>query len=220
MSLEHQARTPFNWRLESTETHGFSEELKRKELILKAATTLFANQGYSGTSVKQIVEMAGVTKPTLYYYFKNKEDLYLQLIDDSMQTFFTIFDGAAKVDGTMRVRLITILAEIYRLLRENTDLLRLVNSIVYGPRGAAPVYDLKSRNQQFETALRHILRSGIDEGELGEEDIDKVLLLLVGLIRSIQLFLVVKPASKAIPLEQVKSAIDMIFDGAKRSAAS
>jgi AcrR family transcriptional regulator len=220
MSFEHQARTPFNWRLESTEKNGFGEELRRKELILKAATTLFADQGYSGTSVKQIVEMAGVTKPTLYYYFKNKEDLYMQLIDESMQTFFTIFERAESVPGNMRARLVGIFAEIYRLLRENIDLLRLVNSIIYGPRRAAPVYNLKSRNQQFEAALRHILRSGINEGELREEDIDKVMLLLVGLIRSIQLFLVVKPASEKVPLEQVKSAIDLIFDGAKGAATN
>jgi AcrR family transcriptional regulator len=40
--------------------------------LLGAATALFAEKGYSGTYVNDIVTNAGVTKPVLYYYFKSK----------------------------------------------------------------------------------------------------------------------------------------------------
>ena len=45
---------------------------------LSAARELFARKGYSGTSVREIVAAADVTKPVLYYYFRNKEGLYLE----------------------------------------------------------------------------------------------------------------------------------------------
>jgi AcrR family transcriptional regulator len=48
--------------------------------ILTAATELFGSQGYSGTSVREVVEAAGVTKPTLYYYFENKEALFREAV--------------------------------------------------------------------------------------------------------------------------------------------
>ncbi|MGA7874410.1 MAG: TetR/AcrR family transcriptional regulator [Desulfoferrobacter sp.] len=216
-SYEHQARTPFNWSLESTERNGFAEELKKKELILQAATTLFANKGYSGTSVREIVEAAGVTKPTLYYYFKNKDDLYNKLIDEAIQIFFDIFDKAAATPGGMRTRLFKVFAEIYHSFRENIDFLRLVNSIIYGPRGAVPEYDLKVRNQQFEQCLSKILRDGIAEGELGEADFNRVMLLLVGLLRSLQVLLVVKPVSQNISPDELRRSIDLIFDGTKKT---
>ena len=38
--------------------------------IARAAARLFAERGYDATSVREIVEAAGVAKPTLYYYFR------------------------------------------------------------------------------------------------------------------------------------------------------
>lgn len=218
--FEHEIRTPFSWGLENTEKNGFGEELRKKELILKAATTLFANKGYSGTSVREIVEMAGVTKPTLYYYFKNKDDLYIKLIDESMQTFFDIFEETLSNPGSMRSSLFAMFAGIYRLFRENIDLLRLLNSIIYGPRGSAPEYKLKAQNERFEKMLLQVLGSGVEEGELSEGDLGRVMLLLVGLLRSIQVLLVVKPASQTIPLEEIQKAIDLIFDGSKKKVSN
>lgn len=216
-SYENQTRTPFSWSLISTERNGFAEELKKKELILKAATTLFANKGYSGTSVREIVETAGVTKPTLYYYFKNKDDLYNTLMDEAIQIFFDIFDQAAATPGDMRTRLTHVFAEIYHSFRENIDFLRLVNSMIYGPRDAVPGYDLKPKNQQFEECLAQILKDGIAEGELSEADFNRVMLLLVGLLRSLQILLVVKPVSQVVSPDELKKSIDMIFDGTTKT---
>ncbi len=55
--------------------------------ILLAAASLFANKGYAGTAVREIVAAAGVTKPTLYYYFKNKEDLYVRAAGSHYREF-------------------------------------------------------------------------------------------------------------------------------------
>ncbi|MBW2208934.1 MAG: helix-turn-helix transcriptional regulator, partial [Deltaproteobacteria bacterium] len=52
------------------------EEQDARAVLLEAATALFAQKGYAGTSVREIVERAGVTKPVLYYYFENKEGLF------------------------------------------------------------------------------------------------------------------------------------------------
>src|SRR2546430_17353663 len=52
-----------------------------RQQVLRAALKKFADCGYEGTSVQDIVEAAKVTKPTLYYYFGNKADLYQALVD-------------------------------------------------------------------------------------------------------------------------------------------
>lgn len=59
-----------------------SEDEGAKGRIAMAALGLFCEKGYESTSVREIVEVAGVTKPVLYYYFKNKEDLFRAVIEE------------------------------------------------------------------------------------------------------------------------------------------
>ena len=58
------------------------EREKRYQTIFKAAERLFAKQGYHKTSMEQIADRAEVSVGTVYFYFKNKEDLLVRLIDE------------------------------------------------------------------------------------------------------------------------------------------
>ena len=49
--------------------------MSTKERILDAALTLFAENGYDGTSVEQIANAVGIKAPSLYKHFKGKEDI-------------------------------------------------------------------------------------------------------------------------------------------------
>ncbi|VTU13252.1 MULTISPECIES: TetR/AcrR family transcriptional regulator [unclassified Variovorax] len=48
----------------------------QRERILAAATDLFARQGYANTTMAQIVRALGVTKPFVYYYFRDKQEIF------------------------------------------------------------------------------------------------------------------------------------------------
>ena len=56
-----------------------------KNEILNTAIRLFSQKGYEGVGVQEICDNAGITKPTLYYFFKSKQGL-LQAIADSKGT--------------------------------------------------------------------------------------------------------------------------------------
>jgi AcrR family transcriptional regulator len=53
----------------------------RREQILKVSLTAFAKAGYHNTSMNDIADQLGVTKPVLYQYFDSKRALYLELLD-------------------------------------------------------------------------------------------------------------------------------------------
>lgn len=53
-----------------------------KTRVLNAATTLFMSQGYSKTTIKQIISKAGITTGSLYHFFANKEDILLNMTQD------------------------------------------------------------------------------------------------------------------------------------------
>lgn len=55
--------------------------MDNRELILNAALDLFYAKGYDAVGVQEIVERAGVTKPTLYYYFGSKRGLLQKLLE-------------------------------------------------------------------------------------------------------------------------------------------
>lgn len=65
---------------------------EKRERILKAAETLFDRQGYANTTMEQIVQQLGVTKPYVYYYFHNKQEIYETLCWRPAVACFTAMD--------------------------------------------------------------------------------------------------------------------------------
>lgn len=53
--------------------------------IKEAAVRLFARKGFAATTTREIAEEAGVNKPALYYYFPDKEGLYVAIVQDALE---------------------------------------------------------------------------------------------------------------------------------------
>ncbi|ADU39612.1 TetR/AcrR family transcriptional regulator [Variovorax paradoxus] len=67
----------------------------QRERILQAAAQLFAAQGYANTTMAQIVRALGVTKPFVYYYFRDKQEIFETLSWRPAVDCFTALDFAA-----------------------------------------------------------------------------------------------------------------------------
>lgn len=72
--------------------------MSTKERILDAALTLFAKNGYSGTSVEQIAEIVGIKAPSLYKHFKGKEDILNTLIDSAEARYEKFFGSSTNLE--------------------------------------------------------------------------------------------------------------------------
>ncbi|VAW14642.1 Transcriptional regulator of pyrimidine catabolism (TetR family), partial [hydrothermal vent metagenome] len=60
---------------------------EKQELILEAALEVFAANGFRGSTIDQISEAAGMSKPNLLYYFPTKEDMHQKLINRLMDNW-------------------------------------------------------------------------------------------------------------------------------------
>ena len=100
----------------------------RPHELLDAAFRTFAEHGYRTTRLEQVAEAAGVTKGTIYYYFRNKEDLFLQTIERHRQLTNARFDELmADVPGSVADRLGVGLHSAWRdVSGPNGALLRLM----------------------------------------------------------------------------------------------
>lgn len=64
-----------------------SRQHRTREKILAASLKLVASKGYAGTSISMICREAGLNASSLYWFFKNKEDLFLSAIRDAADEF-------------------------------------------------------------------------------------------------------------------------------------
>jgi AcrR family transcriptional regulator len=141
------------------------DEGARRRLLL-AATRLFARTGYAATSVREIVEAAGVTKPVLYYYFRSKEGIYLAILEETRRVMEATISEAMAAGGSACDRIDGLLERLVVLVREHVDTLRLIHSVFYGPPQGAPPFDFEVLHHRLVEAVRGLVVEGMANGEL------------------------------------------------------
>lgn len=86
----------------------------KRERILKVAEQLFATQGYANTTLEQIVRALGVSKPFVYYYFHNKQEIFETLSWRPAVACFTAMDFAP---DDVRPAQVKVMEGLERLIR-------------------------------------------------------------------------------------------------------
>jgi len=138
-----------------------------RQHVLQAALKKFADCGYEGTSVQEIVEAAKVTKPTLYYYFANKVELYQALVDFAHDERFHLMQAAAERGRSLANKLVEILAALFDFLQNNRELMRIAFATAFAAPGELPaeVRYLDKCARNFEL-IHDLIRRGQATGEL------------------------------------------------------
>ena len=66
--------------------------MSKKDAIIRAATILFSTKGFENTRMSEISRMTGAAEGTIFYHFKNKEDLFLAILEQFRQDVISEFD--------------------------------------------------------------------------------------------------------------------------------
>lgn len=151
-----------------------------RDRLLAGATRLFASKGYAATTVREIVERAGVTKPVLYYYFRSKEGIYLDLMREPFGRFAAIVDETLLEEGSARERLFRLCLRAYDIFLENVDAARVMYSIYYGPPQGAPFVDFDAYHHRFQEAVLQIVREGVRSGEFRRVNLNDAVWAVIG----------------------------------------
>jgi AcrR family transcriptional regulator len=138
---------------------------EKKEKIIKAAITIFAQTGYTGTRIAEVAEAAGIGKGTIYEYFRSKEDLFFAtfeyLIFKSVQQ---IDDFAQSFTGSASTRLMEMAETVMKTWLADLDLYGLV--LEFWSATSAPPGRKRFR-EAFKTVyanLRRIVAGLIEKG--------------------------------------------------------
>src|SRR5690242_21197191 len=90
-----------------------------RQQILHAALRRFAHSGYSAASVQQIVSEAKVSKPALYYYFRDKAGLFQALVDEAHDERLRLMQAAVARGKDFKGQLTEILTASFDFLQKN-----------------------------------------------------------------------------------------------------
>ncbi|QEH33572.1 HTH-type transcriptional repressor KstR2 [Aquisphaera giovannonii] len=133
--------------------------------LAKAAARLFANQGFDATSVRQIVEAAGVAKPTLYYYFGSKEGLARAIVQEPLGLLVEQIRRIVSSEPDPIHALERVIEAHYAYCREDADRARFLYATIFGPPGSNPANLMACEKHDLsgltEAATRRLVEAGI-----------------------------------------------------------
>ncbi|MCW8327617.1 TetR/AcrR family transcriptional regulator [Photobacterium sp. SDRW27] len=145
--------------------------LKKQKKIIETATKLFFEQGYSETSLDQIIEQCGGSKQTLYRYFGDKKGILVEVITHCTEEM----EAAFQFDSTSEISLEEKLNQFgYEYLKAlcSPELLNMYRIIVTESRHDKELaeYFLSRGPQHMHHLLVDYLQSQVEQGKLKIED--------------------------------------------------
>ncbi|GAA2429591.1 TetR/AcrR family transcriptional regulator [Mycolicibacterium llatzerense] len=94
-----------------------------RERILDAANEIASERGYEGTSIALVSKKCGLPASSIYWHFKDKDDLLAAVIDRSFETWLKVWELPS--DGEPRERVIGLATQLAKGLLDHPDFLRL-----------------------------------------------------------------------------------------------
>jgi len=187
-----------------------------RDRLLSEGARLFADHGYSGASIQEIVDAAGTTKPMVYYYFQSKEGLYEAIFhscrDNMKKKQESILDDA---ELSTREKLARLIDTHFELARSTPDLARFMFLVYYGPQAELPQVDKTSdKSVVFQGVLR-VVTEGIERDELAGDPIQLTLAILGQVLIQLTAYLQ-EPDLLTIDDESARNAVDVLMSGISR----
>lgn len=154
--------------------------LRSPDRILNKALELFSEKGYDATSVREICEAAGITKPTLYHFYGSKEGVYRALVGGSLDAFRRQIARDVEPPGSPRERLRRMARGYFLYAREHRELSRFLLSLVHNPPSSAPRTDIPRYYEEIVALISHVAEEGVEEGSFAPGSADVRMLALMG----------------------------------------
>jgi AcrR family transcriptional regulator len=183
-----------------------------RERLLSCAIQLFNRKGYTATTVREIVTAAGVTKPVLYYYFRHKEGIYLELIGGAFGEFDRLLDAYRNQPGSPKERLLQLADQAFELFMRNIEVARLMYSIYYGPPQGAPFFDFDTYHLKFQNAIKDLVIKGIRKKEFRRADPEDMTWAILGVVNVAMEVRLCHPEI-AIDRNRLEKMLRLIFQG-------
>jgi AcrR family transcriptional regulator len=194
---------------------GGSSRQRRVE-ILKSAAAAFRRRGYHGASVGEIARNLHMTKGSLYYYFKNKEEILYFCHDYSLDILLDLLARAERETGSPDERLRQLIVSFVHMIIDELQGTALTMDLqALSPRLLRRVI---AKRDLFDRGVRRILQEGMDRGLFVPGDPKLLTFAILGAVNWITRWF--DPRGPARSEEIAQAFADYLLAGLLRPAAA
>ncbi len=189
------------------------EHEKRKRNILENALDIFIEEGYEDVTFQKIADRCGITRTTLYIYFRNKQELFLwsiKLLTQGLENDLLLVVNDQKLSS--REKLHRLCTKIIDNCMDNKKLFNviLVYLLQIQKMGKNPGDRVRRRVLRLRHLLSTILIAGIKKGEFRKINVKAANEMFYGLIQSIIFRLAILDQES---IEELHASFDLAIEG-------
>jgi AcrR family transcriptional regulator len=180
-----------------------------RDRVLEAAVDLFAEQGYDGTSVAQVIARAGVAKGGFYHHFASKEQLlyevYGDLIAEQLRRMDAILGRGEPAAATLRALIVDLVESTAASARPALVFWRERNRL-----GDERTAEYRRARRRYHDAVRRLVRDGQAGGEFAAvASADTVTFTIFGFVNELPLWY--RPNGRKRPTQLGHELADLIL---------
>jgi AcrR family transcriptional regulator len=144
------------------------ERQTKRDAVLRMAAQSFNEKGFHATSLDDVAARLNVTKPTLYYYFKNKEEILFECVRIGLQMIDEAAENVARRGGTGVEQLFAVMRKYAEIVTMEFGMCLIrVGEDPLQPAARRKLRQLKAR---IDRRFRSLIERGIAEGDLAPCD--------------------------------------------------
>jgi AcrR family transcriptional regulator len=183
-----------------------------RQRIMRVAASEFARLGFDQANINVIAEQAGIGKGTIYLYFENKRDLFLEMLRFIAQAQLTVIRAALAPEGTLQQRLERLFRAFAHLAQEESDSFNVYMSALYGVNRAFKTEATKLL-RDYVAVIALMLEQSQARGEIHCHQVETTALMVLSLTESYVLSARVLGQSEQTLVKQASSIADLVLRG-------
>lgn len=192
-------------------------EAHRRE-ILEAAGRVFARKGFAAATMDEIAQEAEFSKAALYFYFKNKEELFLSLIHEKFNSLGEKLRRVTSSEDSPDVKIGDLVRIHLEAFEEDKEFFQIIAS--EHPRLDAEVgnrlrQDIRGRYVRYIDMIEDVMREGVEEGVLRDVPPRLLALALTGIVHSFTAQWVLTGGEESLT-DKGHIILELFFHGASR----
>ncbi|MCC7119090.1 MAG: TetR/AcrR family transcriptional regulator [Anaerolineales bacterium] len=184
------------------------------EQILRIAKRLFINKGYYGLAMREISDELGVSKAALYYHFKDKEQLFLAILQAHLEEIEAGINQIVAETGSSAEQIRKFVAYVLSQPAEQRATIRLASQEIVHLSPTSRKTFGKNYQDKFVGKIQSILRAGMDAGEFRGLQVEVATWALLGMMYPY--FYPTHTGEKPVPNKTIQEITDIYLKGIKK----
>lgn len=142
-------------------------ETNNRQNILETALDLFSLQGFEATGIQEIVDKAGISKPTMYHYFGNKRGLLDAIIEEYGRKMFLVIEQGTAYNHDLVMNLTVLTREMINFALANQAFYRLFSALATTGPGSQGYAASQALRDSIHDSLEELFRNAAtDHGNM------------------------------------------------------